>query len=117
MSESFQSYMRKHCIFHQSSCIDTPSKNGVAARNNRHLLETTQALLFQLKVTKQFWVDAFSTTKFMINRMLSTVLAGNIPYSVFCPIKILFPFEPKVFGNNVMVEMFDHLLLNWTERR
>jgi len=85
MSESFQSYMRQHGILHQSSCVDTPSQNGVAERKNRHLLETTRALLFQMKVPKQFWADAVSTACFLINRMPSTVLAGNVPYSVLFP--------------------------------
>uniref|UniRef100_A0A0V0IC00 Putative ovule protein n=1 Tax=Solanum chacoense TaxID=4108 RepID=A0A0V0IC00_SOLCH len=103
MSESFQSYMRQHGILHQSSCVDTPSQNGVAERKNRHLLETTRALLFQMKVPKQFWADAVSTACFLINRMPSTVLNGDMPYSVIFPNKSLFSVEPKVFGSTCYV--------------
>jgi len=103
MSELFWSYLRKHGILHQSSCVDTPSQNGVAERKNRHLLETARALLFQLKVPKQFWADAVATACFLINRMPSTVLAGNMPYSVLFPNKSLFPVEPKVFGSTCYV--------------
>ena len=46
LSEPFQSFMLQHGILHQTSCVDTPSQNGVAKRKNRHLLETAQALLF-----------------------------------------------------------------------
>ncbi|KAL6340451.1 hypothetical protein AAG906_006115 [Vitis piasezkii] len=49
MSNSFQTYMTQHRIFHQFSCVDTPSQNGVAERKNRHLLEIARALLFQMK--------------------------------------------------------------------
>ena len=46
LSEPFQSFMLQHGILHQTSCVDTTSNNGVAERKNRHLLETTGALLF-----------------------------------------------------------------------
>ncbi|XP_057990555.1 uncharacterized protein LOC131172940 [Hevea brasiliensis] len=34
--------MTQNGILHQSSCVDTPSQNGVAKRKNRHLLEVTK---------------------------------------------------------------------------
>ena len=46
MSNSFQTYMTQHGILHQFSCVDTLSQNGVAERKNKHLLETTRAILF-----------------------------------------------------------------------
>ncbi|KAK2970814.1 hypothetical protein RJ640_010086 [Escallonia rubra] len=98
MSGSFQNYMNQHGILHQSSCTDTPAQNGVAERKNRHLLETARALLFQMKVPKPFWADAISTACFLINRMPSTVLNGDVPYSILFPIKPLFPVEPRIFG-------------------
>ena len=52
--EQFQSFMLQNDIFHQTSCVDTPSHNGVAERKHRHLLETSQALLFQMHVPKHF---------------------------------------------------------------
>ena len=73
-SELFQSFMLQHGILHQTSCVDTPSQNGVAERNNRHLLETIHTLLFQMNVPKHFWADAVSTSFFFINRMPSSVL-------------------------------------------
>ena len=54
VSEQFQSFMLQNGIFHQISCVDTPSQNGVAERKNRHILETARALLFQMKVPKHF---------------------------------------------------------------
>nr|XP_016463323.1 PREDICTED: uncharacterized protein LOC107786370 [Nicotiana tabacum] len=99
MSELFQSYMRQHGILYQSPCVDAPSQNRVVERKNRHLLETARALLFQMKVPKQFWADAVSTSYFLINRMQSSVLDGNVLYSVLFSNNSLFSMEPNVFGS------------------
>ena len=98
VSEQFQSFMLQHGILHQTSCVDTPAQNGVAERKNRHLLETARALLFQMHVPKHLWVDAVSTTCFLINRMPSSVLNWDTPYHIFFPNKPLFPIEPQIFG-------------------
>ena len=94
----FQSYMVQNGIIHQTSCVDTPSQNGVAERKNRHLLETARALSFQMHVPKHFWADAVSTACFLINRLPSSVLNGGTPYNTLFPNKPLFPIEPKIFG-------------------
>ena len=74
MSEQFQSSMLQNSILHQTSCVNTPSQNGVAERKNRHLLETARALLFQIHVPKHFLADVVSIACFFINRMSSSVL-------------------------------------------
>ncbi|CAM8896855.1 unnamed protein product [Rhodiola kirilowii] len=98
LSAPFHEFMQKHGIIHQTSCVDTPSQNGVAERKNRHLLETARALLFEMQVPKKFWVDAVSTACFLINRMSSTVLSGESPLCSLCPSSSLFPIAPKIFG-------------------
>ncbi|XP_031285404.1 uncharacterized protein LOC116144087 [Pistacia vera] len=102
-SSSFQSYMSQHGILHQSSCVDTPSQNGVAERKNRHLLETARALLFQMQVSKQFLADVVSTACFLINGMPSSILNGFTPYSVLFPSKPLFLIALKIFDNTCFV--------------
>ena len=94
VSEQFHSFMLQHGILHQTSCIDTPTQNGVAERKNRHLLETARALLFQMHVPKHFWADAVSTTCFLINWMPSSVLNWDTPYHILFPNKPLFLIEP-----------------------
>ncbi|CAM8877197.1 unnamed protein product [Rhodiola kirilowii] len=98
LSAPFHEFMQKHGILHQTSCVDTPSQNGVAERKNRHLLETARALLFEMQVAKKFWVDAVSTACFLINRMSSTVLSGESPFGILFPSSSLFPIAPKIFG-------------------
>ena len=67
VSEQFQSFMLQNGILHQTSCVHTPSQNRVTERKNRHLHETTQALLFQMHVPKHLWADVVSTACFLIN--------------------------------------------------
>ena len=40
---------------------------------------------------------------FLINWMPSSVLVGNMTYSVLFPNKSLFPVEPKIFGSTCNV--------------
>ena len=96
-SKQFQSFMLQNCILHQTSCVDTPSQNGVAKRKNRHLLETAKALLFQMQVPKHFCADVVSTACFLINHMSSTVLNWDTPYHILFPNKPLFPNELQVY--------------------
>ncbi|WMV34795.1 hypothetical protein MTR67_028180 [Solanum verrucosum] len=56
-----------------------------------------------MKVPRQFWVDEVSTTCFQSNHMPSTVLNGDMHYSVLFPNKALFSVEPKVFGSTCYV--------------
>ena len=89
--------MFQNGILHQTSCVETPSQNGVAERKNRHLLETTIALLFQMQVPKHFWADVVSTAWFFINKMSSSVLNWDTLYHIIFPNKPLFPIEPRIF--------------------
>ena len=96
--EHFQSFMLQKRILHNTSCVDTPSQNGVVERKNKHLLQTSWALLFQMNVPKHLLVDAVSTACFFINRMPLSVLNWASPYHQLFPNKPLFPIDPKVFG-------------------
>src|SRR5262249_4902022 len=89
---------------YQISCIDNLFQNGVAERNNRHLLETARALLFQMNIPKTFWVDAVSTVYLMINCMPSSVFHGEILYSILFPIKLLFPIALRIFDSIFFVQ-------------
>ena len=98
VSKQFQSFMRQNGILHQTSCVDTPSHNGVGKRENIHLLETAKALLFQMQVPKHFWADVVFIACFFINRMPSIVLNWDTPNHILFTNKPLFPIEPWIFG-------------------
>lgn len=82
LPNSFQSYPTQHGILHQTSCVYTPKQNGVAERKNRHLLEVSGALMFHMGVPKPFWTNVL-TACYLINRMLFSILNGQIPYYLF----------------------------------
>ena len=107
--------MLQHGILHQTSCVDTPAHNRVAERKNRHLLEIARALLFQMHVPKHFWVDAVSTTCFLINRMSSSVLNWNTPYHIIFPNKPFYSLLSLGYLDvPVLIEMFVLRYLNLT---
>ena len=58
------------------SCSYTPSQNGRAERKHRHVMKIGLALLFHSHVPLRHWVDAFSTTTYIINRLPMPVLGG-----------------------------------------
>ena len=89
--------MLQNDILNQTSCVDTPSQNGIAERKNKHLLETARALLFQIHMPKHFYANVVSTACFFINRRPSFVFDWANPFQTLFPYKSLFPFEPQVF--------------------
>jgi transposase InsO family protein len=98
MSSQFQSFLTLQGIIHQSSCAHTPQQNGVAERKNRHLVETARTLLLHHNVPSRFWGDALLTACHLINRMPSSVLQDQIPYSILNPEHDLYPIPLRVFG-------------------
>ncbi|KAL6312089.1 hypothetical protein AAG906_015491 [Vitis piasezkii] len=58
------------------SCSYTPSQNGRVERKHRHVTKTGLALLFYSHVPPRHWVDAFSTTTYIINRLPMLILGG-----------------------------------------
>lgn len=81
-SRHFSSILSARGILHQTTCVGTPQQNGVAERKNRHLLEVTRCLLFQMNVPKIFWSDAVLTSCYVINRLPTKVLNSKSPIEV-----------------------------------
>jgi len=73
LSHSFNTFMKSHGIFHQTSCAHTPQQNWVVERKNKHLVETTRALLIHDGVPQRFWGDAILSACYLINHMSSSV--------------------------------------------
>ena len=52
---------------HQSSCNDTPQRNGVTERKNKNLLKVARASIFTNKVLEYLRGEAILTTTYLIN--------------------------------------------------
>ena len=79
-STVFHDHLRLHGIRHQASCPATPEQNGVAERKHRHIVELGLALLFEAFMPRSYWVEAFTTVNFLINRLSSASLQMHSLY-------------------------------------
>jgi len=82
ISKNLQSHFTKCGIHHQFSCPYTLSQNGRVKRKHRHITETGLTMLFHSTVPLHFWVEAFSTAVFTINRLPTPVLTGISPFEI-----------------------------------
>ncbi|XP_010424525.1 PREDICTED: uncharacterized protein LOC104709648 [Camelina sativa] len=86
-SHMFKQHLAKHGIVHQTSCPYTPQQNGVAKRNNKHLMEVARSMMFHSNVPKKFWGDAVVTACYLINRTPTKILGDISPFVVLNKIK------------------------------
>lgn len=74
----FQSYG----IIHRITCPYSHQQNGSVERRHRHIVETSLSSLFHASMPQQYWVKAFHTATFLINRMPTPLLNHNLPMNV-----------------------------------
>ena len=100
--EFVQTALQDHCsslgIIHQTSCPHTSQQNGVAERKHRHLLDMTRTLLVEMGVPHSLWHDALLTSAYLLNRLPSSPLGGEVPLRRLHPTRELFSLPPRVFG-------------------
>ena len=97
----FQAYFQQHGILHETSCSQTPQQNGVAERKNRHILETSRALLFGAHVPSCHWGDAVATAVYLINRMPAKNFHFKTPLKILSThisLPLLLMLPPRIFG-------------------
>ncbi|GAB2280939.1 hypothetical protein Dimus_039437 [Dionaea muscipula] len=94
----FTAFMTQHDIIRQSSCPDTPpSKWGCKAQESSFVGSVTSSCV-PVRVSKIFWSEAVLIVVYLINRMSSSVLQGEIPYRVLFPHQPLHPLPLRLFG-------------------
>lgn len=95
-----QDFFRTHGIRHNMSCPHTPAQNGRAEGKHHHITETGLTMLFHSYFPTVYWLDAFSTAVYTINRLPSPLLEGKSLfelYGISPNYKNFHPFGCRVF--------------------
>ena len=66
-NNKFRSHLTSCGIVLHIACLYTPSQNGIVERKHRHVTETGLTIRFHACVPLFLWVEAFSTTVYLIN--------------------------------------------------
>ena len=107
-SNYFKTHLRTSGIHHKLSCPCTPAQNDRALRKHRHVTETDLLLLFHSHLSSYFWVDAFSTTAHIINRLPTPLLGGKSPFEFLYGYSLYYEnFHP--FGCRVYPCLHDYM--------
>ena len=61
----------------------TPELNGLAERMNQTIMERVRSMLAHVKLSKTFWVEALTTTTYVINRSPLAPFDGDVPQRVW----------------------------------
>ena len=79
-SNIFQSFLTKNRIIHRKSCPYTSQENDLTERKLRQILETSLTLLAHSHLSNKYWVDAFLTSVYLINRLPTPTLDNVSPF-------------------------------------
>lgn len=101
LNSELSKFFQNNGILHETTCPRTLQQNGVAERKNRHILETTKALLTGVSVPHNYWVDTITYAVYLMNRMPSRALSFRTPLEVLAKhvsIPSSLHLDPRVFG-------------------
>lgn len=91
----------KSGINHQKTNPYTPEQNGLCERMNRTIIEKARCLLFDAKLSKEFWAEAVNTAFYLQNRIVKAGLKNCTPYEVWTGSKPNLS-HLRIFGSTVM---------------
>jgi hypothetical protein len=110
MNNFFLSISLKIMILHQTTCINTPEQNDISERKNRHILEITRFIIFQMNVPKNYLSEAILTAVHLMNRLPIPVLKNKSPLEILENRKITLD-HLRVFGCTYFVHKKDKISL------
>ncbi|CAL2237480.1 unnamed protein product [Prunus armeniaca] len=94
---SMRSFLDSHGTIFHHTCAYTPQQNGVVERKHCHLLNVAQALRFQTNVPLKFLGESLQTASYLINRLLTPLLAHKSPYELLHGVQPTYS-HLRVFG-------------------
>lgn len=80
-SYEFKTFLKNNGIVHRISCPYTSEQNSIVERKHHHVVEYGLALLAHSQLPNKYWVDAFHTAIYLINRLPIPTLNNNISYT------------------------------------
>jgi hypothetical protein len=80
-SNEFSEYLKEHGIQRKYSCSYSTQQNGVIERKNKQ--EITRAILNEKNLPNYFWVEAVTTTIYIMNRTPTIVIHDMTPKEKF----------------------------------
>ena len=83
MSNEFKSYCTKEGIEHEVITPYTPQHNGTAEKENRTILNLARSMLKTKNLPKKLWVEAVSTSVYLLNRCPTKRLEDKTPKEVW----------------------------------
>jgi len=78
-SIEFKEYCDERGVKHFTTTPYTPQQNGVVEHRNRTVVEMARCLLTSKNVPGEFWVEAVTTTVYLLNRAPTKSLQGTTP--------------------------------------
>ena len=82
-SDEFNALCKKEGIVRHHTVRHTPQQNGVVKRMNMILMENARCMLSKAQLLKFFWLEATSTTCYLINRSPSIAIEKKNPQEVW----------------------------------
>ena len=103
LGSSFQEWIAKKGITHQTSAHRTPEQNGVTERDNRTVMEIARSMIHGRMLPLALWAEAVSTATYLLNRVSTTTAA-------LTPFEIWYNKKPnlshlRIFGSDVFVHI------------